>query len=279
MDFSKYQKKSITPVDDYKFTLSDELKVIAENELRETEEIRNHGIKTMRDWIVSNPRIEKCRMDAIFLLRFLRFRKFSIPMAQEALERYLVLREGAYGYDWFSNMEFNKPNIKDLMDKGIVMILPKPDKLGRRIIISRLAAGSPNISTIGSEGLTLGTMIFETLFDDEENQIKGFVYIADVSGIQISHYHIFPLDIWFKFGKNIEKTLAARHKEFHIINVHPKLQFIANFAISHMPDKLSKRVKFYNSFDELTLNIGKDNLPQEYGGEIPMKEIVGNSRI
>lgn len=273
MDLSKYQTKSITPVDDYKFTLSDELKKIAEDELRETEEVRNHAIKAMRDWIMDNPRIEKCRMDAKFLLRFLRFRKFSIPMAQEALERYLVFREGAYGYDWFSNMDFNKPNIKSLIDNGIEVILPERDHLGRKVLISRLAAADPKITSIGSEGLTLGTMVMETLLDDEENQIRGLVYVADVSGIQLSHYQIFPLDIWFKFGKNIEKTLAARHKSFHIVNVHPSLQFIANFALKHMPDKLRERVKFYSSFDELK-DIEKDHLPQEYGGKVPMKEMI-----
>lgn len=199
----QYQAKSTTPVDEYEWKLSDELKKIAEKELRETDEIRKHAITAMRDWIMSNPRIEKCRMDAKFILRFLRFRKFSIPAAQEAFERYLVFREGAYGYDWFSNLDFNKPNINSLIDKGCVTML-ESDKLGRKTLLFRLKALDPKIANIGNECLTLSTQVFETLLDDEENQIRGINYIADVSEFQMSHYHIMPIEVAFKFGKNVE---------------------------------------------------------------------------
>lgn len=184
--------------------MSDELRQIAEKELRETEEIRNHSIKAMRDWIMANPRIEKCRMDSKFILRFLRFRKFSMPAAQEALERYLVFREGAYGHDWFSNMDFEKPNIEGLIDSGSVVILPKTDKLGRKTILFRMKALDPNIPNIGNEGLTLSTMVFETLLDDEENQIRGLTYLGAVSEFSMSFFQIFPLEVAFKFGKNVE---------------------------------------------------------------------------
>lgn len=200
----QYQAKSITPVDDYVCTLSDELKRLAEEELRETDEIRSHAITAMRDWIMSNPRIEKCRMDSKFILRFLRFRKFSIPMAQEAFERYLVFREGVYGFDWFSNMDFEKPGIKLLMDSELLTVLPNRDKLGRKVLLFRAAPADAKTPSIGNDVLTLSTMIFETLLDDEENQIRGLNYIGDVSGAHISLSQIFSLEIMYKFGKNVE---------------------------------------------------------------------------
>lgn len=203
-DNFQYQSKSTTPVDEYTCELSDELKKLAKIELGETDEIRSNAIKVMRDWIMSNARIEKCRMDAKFILRFLRFRKFNISAAQEALERYLVFREGAYGYDWFSNMDFDKPNINGLLEKGLYTILPKRDKFGRKVILAKLAATDPSIPTIGCEALTLGTMIFETLLEDEENQIRGINYILDVSNIKLRHYFIFSFLTWYKILKNVE---------------------------------------------------------------------------
>lgn len=194
----------MTEVDEYKCTLSDELKKIAYQELGETDEIRSIAIKTLRDFVLNNPRIEKCRLDSKFVLRFLRFRKFNIPAAQEALERYLLLHEGVYGYDWFSNMDFNKPNINNLIDNGLLTVFPKRDQFGRIVILARLATADPSISTIGTEGLTLATMIFETLLDDEENQIRGFNYILDISNIKLRHYFIFSFSTWFKLLKNIE---------------------------------------------------------------------------
>ncbi|CRK89975.1 CLUMA_CG003703, isoform A [Clunio marinus] len=268
-----YQSKSITPVDNYEYKLSDELKKIAEEELRETEEIRNHGLKTMRDWIMNNPRIEKCRMDSKFILRFLRFRKYSIPMAQEALERYLVFREGAYGFDWFSNLDYMKPNIKTLVDNEVLTVLPKRDKLGRKCLFFKMSSIDPSLPKIGEDLLTLGTLIIETLMDDEENQIRGLNYIADVSNLGLRHAQILPLEVMYKFGKNIEKTCAVRHKGFHCINVHPSLQFLVSFAMKHMPEKLRDRVKFYTNVNEVDV-IDKDYLPEGYGGSTKIKEMM-----
>ena len=98
--------------------ISNELALMAESEIRETEEIRNHAIKALRDWTMSNPRIIKTRLDAVWLLRFLRFRKFSIPMAQEAIERYLVLKEGSYGEIWFQDLNIMRPSVEKLFDSG-----------------------------------------------------------------------------------------------------------------------------------------------------------------
>jgi hypothetical protein len=72
-----------------------------------------------------------------------------------------------------------------------------------------------------------------------------------------------------------QKTCAARHKGFHIVNVHASVKFIANFALSHMPNKLRDRVKFYATFDEIDV-IEKKNLPKEYGGDVDLKEMTGN---
>lgn len=194
----------MTAVDEYEWKLSEDLRKVAETELGETDEIRTNAIKTMRDWIMNSQRIEKCRMDSKFILRFLRFRKFNILLAQEAFERYLIFREGCYGFDWFSNMDFAKPNIHQLIDNGLMTILPKRDQFGRVVILARLAATDPSIPTIGCEAMTLATMVFETLLDDEENQIRGFNYILDISNIKLRHYFIFSFTTWFKFAKNVE---------------------------------------------------------------------------
>lgn len=196
--------KSTTTVDNYEFTLSDELQKLAESELRETKEVRDHAIKAMRDWILDNPRIIKCRMDSIFLLRFLRFRKFSIPIAQEALERWLLFREGCYGHDWFSNLNYDRPHLSELLEKGVIIPLANRDKDGRQVLVFRLAAVDPSINDIGNIYLALATMFFETILDDEENQIRGINYLGDVTGLQLGHVNIFPLETCYKFGKNIE---------------------------------------------------------------------------
>jgi hypothetical protein len=111
--------KSVTPVDDYVCRLPLETQKMAEDELRESETTRKQAIDALREWAQQNPRIKALRLDASFLLRFLRCKKFSIPMAKEMIERYLVLRH--YTYDdmkVFQNFDMNEPVMQELLDAG-----------------------------------------------------------------------------------------------------------------------------------------------------------------
>lgn len=65
-----------------------------------------------------------------------------------------------------------------------------------------------------------------------------------------------------------------RHKGFHVVNVHKSLTFISDFILSHMSEKLRKRTQLYSSFKEFK-EIDKMFLPKEYGGKIPMSEMIG----
>lgn len=44
-----------------------------------------------------------------------------------------------------------------------------------------------------------------------------------------------------------------------------------------MGDKLKKRANLYTSFDDFKA-IDKKHLPKEYGGTVPMKEMIGNTK-
>lgn len=136
--FLQYQAKSITPVDEYVCTLSEELQKQAQEELGETPEIRDRSLKEFRDWILNNPRIEKCRMDSKFILRFLRQHKYSMKHAKESFERYLLFRQADYGYDWFSNLDTERPNVQEMYDKGLFVVLPSRSASGEKVIMTRL---------------------------------------------------------------------------------------------------------------------------------------------
>lgn len=111
--------KSITPIDDYTFVLSDETRDFVEREFRETDEIRSHAIQALREWADKNHRIVRLRLDSSFLLRFLRAKKFSLPMVKETIERYLVLRFYTQeGIEVFRNLDVNLPAMQELLNAG-----------------------------------------------------------------------------------------------------------------------------------------------------------------
>ena len=114
------QTKSSTQIDDdYICKLSLETQKIAENELRETNEIRQHALKSLRDWAENNSRIISMRLDANFLLRFLRCKKFFLPMTKDTIERYLVLLHYEQnGEKVFRNFDMRLPAMQELLKLG-----------------------------------------------------------------------------------------------------------------------------------------------------------------
>ena len=66
-----------------------------------------------------------------------------------------------------------------------------------------------------------------------------------------------------------------RHKEIHAINVPTPLKFAFDFATTLVSEKIRKRVKVYTNVDDAIKNgVEQDILPKEYGGTMPMSEMI-----
>jgi hypothetical protein len=114
------QSKSIAKIDSSDFKLSPGDAEIARKNFGETDEIRRQSIDLLRDWAEKNPRIERIRLDSSFLLRYLRSRKFSVPMAQELIERLAIQRLTKYddGIQHMLNLNFHDLKVQDLINRG-----------------------------------------------------------------------------------------------------------------------------------------------------------------
>lgn len=116
-----------------KVNISESVLTVAKNELREDNKTREQALEQMRDWLKKNYDVENVRTDDAFLLRFLRNKKFSIPMAQQQLLKFLNMRK-VMGH-LSHNLDFLSPGIKDLIDNGYIMVSPIRDKHGRRTVL------------------------------------------------------------------------------------------------------------------------------------------------
>ncbi|KAG5680371.1 hypothetical protein PVAND_009880 [Polypedilum vanderplanki] len=269
-DLSKYQIKSITPVDHYVCSLSEETQKRAFEEFGETEERRQKYIKEIRDWVLNNPRIEKCRLDSKNILRYLRHHNYDMDCVKESFERALILRQH---YDFFGNLDYQQPNMEKLIDDGLIMVLPGYSKTGERVICCKASSADTNIPNLANTGLCLATQVFEILLEDEENQVRGFHYIGDISGVTLKHYFLKPFLTWFKILKNCERTYSGRHRGAHVLNLPGPLLFIVKIAFKHMHPRMREGIKFYSNLDELEI-IDKDELPESMGGKVSLKSLA-----
>lgn len=65
-----------------------------------------------------------------------------------------------------------------------------------------------------------------------------------------------------------------RHKQIIGLNVHGSVKFAVDFALSIVSEKMRNRIKFYTNA-ELANNVDIALLPKEYGGTMPMAEMIG----
>ncbi|XP_060536110.1 clavesin-2 [Cylas formicarius] len=256
--------------DEYVSTLPESEKKRALDELREDDNIRDQSLEQMREWINKHPNIKKCRTDSAFLLRFLRTKKFSVPLACEMLERYLTIRQ-LYP-QWFRNLDCEDPDLADIIDAGYLVPLLDRDH-GRMILFSCAGKFDPHKFT-SAHMVKVHSLVTEALMDDEINQINGYTYINDESGFQMAHISLWSLTDVRNILRCIQNTTPMRHKANHFLNISPSAIKLIEFAVSLLNDKLRSRIFMYKSVEELHEKIDKKILPKEYGGEVPMEDMV-----
>ncbi|XP_049885346.1 alpha-tocopherol transfer protein-like [Pectinophora gossypiella] len=265
----KLSVRHLTEADEYKCPLSAQTQAIAEEQLRETDNSRSQALASVRSWLEQNPKFMAIRMDANFLLRFLRTKKFSVPMVQEAIERYVLLRQ-SWGIA-FNQLDYQLPVMMELIDLGYIFVSPFKDKGGRRVVIYRPGVFDPYKYTNQDMCRVMG-ICYETLMEDEETQVRGLVHFADGSGVSFPHLTLFTPKEAVRIVKNGERTIPMRHKEIYGVNVHPTIKFALDFGMGLISEKIRKRVRLYTAVDDV--EIDKQLLPQEYGGQMPMKEMI-----
>ncbi|XP_071448806.1 clavesin-1 [Hetaerina americana] len=255
----------------YEWKISEDLRSVAQTELREDDATREAALEQLRNWIHTHPLIKTCRTDSLFLLRFLRTKKFSIPQTQEILERYLTIRQ-AYPV-WFRGLSVDDKVVNDILDSGYLVPLPQRDKNGHKVILSS-PGRLDSYKYSATDVIRTHSVVVEVLMDEEESQIKGFVYINDESGLQMSHLSMWSFSELRRITKCIQNSTPMRHKETHFINIPSFANKLIEFVISILSDKLKKRVKFHNSMEELKEHIDPKILPKEYGGVTPISDMI-----
>lgn len=83
-------------------------------------------------------------------------------------------------------------------------MLAERDSQGRKIVFTRASAVDAHSPTVGFDILTIHTLVYDVLLQDEENQIRGIVHIGDVAGFQPNHFTIFSPKQSLRIEKNTE---------------------------------------------------------------------------
>lgn len=66
-----------------------------------------------------------------------------------------------------------------------------------------------------------------------------------------------------------------RHKAFHAVNIPASMKWLGNIIMTKAGEHIAKIAHLHTNFDEFD-GVEKENLPKEYGGSIPIKEMVAS---
>ncbi|RWS13273.1 uncharacterized protein B4U79_06023 [Dinothrombium tinctorium] len=209
-------------------------------------------LNLFKQWIVSerrfvNPNIGCCRL----------------------YEKYIKVRN-LYP-QCYRNLDINDTSVYDLMCRGYIFPLLERDRKGRVVIFGRSAMFRQKHGHRPTDLFRALTMTLETLLDDEENQVNGFVYIFDQEGVTLTE--ITYLGVWQmqKLLKSGEHSLPVKHKEIHWLHLSPLISTIFYFIASFLTEKLRHRLYFHRELSDLHECIPATILPLEYGGSVPWK--------
>lgn len=260
-----------TPDDEEDLTVSEIAQKVARKELREDKMAREQCLHNLKSWLRKNDDVGNVRLDDRFLLRFLRVKKFSIPMAQQTILKYLNLRK-TFPH-MAANLDYLDPKVNSLISNGYLVPSPIRDKHGRRVIIAFSSKLNPKVYT--SHDMARAHFItYETLLEDPENQILGFTHVGDFSGLTAAHITIWNPTEFARIIKWGEQSVPVRHKGIHLVNLPSSVKWILDFVKTRVSSKIKDRFFIYSNLKELHKQVDPACLPAEMGGKIPLKDMI-----
>lgn len=115
------------------------------------------------------------------------------------------------------------------------------DEQGRKVVLSCAGKFDPYKYTAADMAKT-HSLVVEYLMDDEENQIRGYSYVNDESGLLMGHISLWSLTDIRSMLKCIQNSTPMRHKATHFINVPSYANKVFEFFIGLLNDKLKSRI-------------------------------------
>ncbi|CAI9740231.1 clavesin-2-like isoform X2 [Octopus vulgaris] len=269
---------------EYGWGLSHELVKKARRELHEVPDRRPDLIDAVRSQIHTRPDINFLRTDDVFILRFLRARKFDVVEAFRLYGRYFEYRQE--NSNLFRKFQAAEPSIKEALFDGLPGVLPHYDHFGRKILV--LYSANWDNTRYGLAAIYRAILLtLEKLIDDEETQINGFIIIVDWSQFTFKQSTWLNPKILKLMIEGLQDCFPARFGGIHFINQPWYIEAIFKMIKPFLKEKNRDKI-FMHGINLTTLHqhIHKEVLPAELGGLEPpynnqywAKQLVGDENF
>jgi CRAL/TRIO domain len=202
-------------------------------------------------------------LDDVYLLQFLRVRKFNVHAAFQTMERTYVVQ---FRYpQFFGRSEFAAKMAKmmEMMKTGCVLPFTKRGVHGQKFVLLNISRWNVDEFNV-HDYVRLQSHIHNVLLEEEITQICGICFIFDYTNVKMRHFFS-PNDL-VDYLDTAKKCSVARIKGMYFVNPPSLGKLVIQTVKSVLSEKINKRLIVFNSIDELKNVIDPAILPKEYGG-------------
>ncbi|XP_058123351.1 clavesin-1-like [Anopheles ziemanni] len=239
--------------------------------IREDALVRQQNVAQLRDWIAKHPHIHRCRTDALFLLRFLRSKKFSFLVASQTIERYLAAR--VLHPSWFQQLDVRDPELSHLLDIGFVIPLKERTADGCLVVLCDWGLLDPKVHTLDHSN-RMHILLGEAYGEDPVAQCSGVIAIFNLEHVSLAHHGLISLSSLRLVTRYLNNAFPVRCQRIYAVNVPSAAMWIVNGFVGFLHEKIQSRFKMVRNFDELKEQFDANLLPLEYGGKLPKSEHI-----
>jgi len=252
--------------------LTPELEEKARKELREDPVARHKAIEDLKAAFAEKcPHLKLEREDDLFIIRFLRSRKFDPANSLELLRNYHQYQLDHPQYaKYFLAPSYE--NAKVLTDLKLIGVLPHRAKNGSAVLY--LKVGNLEPSKIKQEQLQNGMAYYTNkLLDDEASQIAGITFLEDLNGFSLMN--VMKMDQGNSETNQqdqyyfLQHCMPMRFKGIHAVHQPFYISVFMAIVKPFMKQKLRERIFFHGSdTNELSHSFNLDHVPVEVGGKL-----------
>jgi len=252
------------------FTKEEVQKMAIEN-LNEDPDRRDADIKAIKDWMKKQPHLkDNGRNDDEFILMYLRGCKYSLEKVKKKIDMWHTVR--THCPDLFDGWSYKDAKMKELIHAGFNVPLKGYDKNGRKVIILRSAVADPNKMTMADNfktSMMLNELAMKDPSKDFQAQVCGVVIIQDAHGVTLNHMRSFSPAIGKKATTVFQEAYPSNPKAMYFLGMPSFVETAFNMMKGFMKkDKLKNRIQVCpaGDFSKIQEELGKEVLPEEYGG-------------
>ncbi|KAL3170221.1 hypothetical protein MRX96_015264 [Rhipicephalus microplus] len=233
---------------------------IAEEELGETEELRQRALDDLTKLLHDEPGL-KWNNQSAFLLRFLRVRKYNVEAALKSIKKYYRT-----GSSWGKNNLDLRPSTVVPDCREITAVLPHRDAQGRQILLIRSGVWNPAVvPQIDVHRAFL--LCLKHLERSPSGQTAGIVIIIDYEGFGIEHAINCKLSLMKELTDFAQESMPLRLRAVHVIRESRGFDFCFALVRPFLKSKIIQRIHFHGyKIEGLYEHVPATILPEAYGG-------------